>query len=119
MTRIVLVAATCLLVAVPVGAGNMFVGHTGLSNCEHVVATFGDYVARRGLGDGEQTAFLADLGAVAASRTMDDRFLGLLQFHHRARQLEAHGIVSRFNSDRLAYGAEAAMLCLGQVPEPR
>ena len=113
IVRGILMAAGCLLVAVPVGA-------TSMSDCEGVVAQFEAHVARRGLGGPERATLLGKLAEAAAPRApTSDRDKRLREFRDRARALEARGVVSRFDSDRLARGAEVAMLCLQRVREGR
>ena len=109
----ILVAAGCVLLAGPVAA-------TSVSDCEHVVAQFQGHVARRGLGGSGQAALLDDLAdAGSPEARMSDRVEKLVEFRDRARTLETRGYVSRFASDRLARGAEVAMLCLQRVREGR
>ena len=108
-----LLIAGCLLVGGPVGA-------TSVPDCERVVAQFEAQVAGRGLGGRDQSALLGTLAdAAAPGAPMSERIKKLREFRDRARVLEARGDVSRFDSDRLARGAEAAMLCLQRVREGR
>jgi hypothetical protein len=113
MIRRLLTAAACVLIAGPVAA-------TSVSDCEGVVAQFEDHVARRGLGGPDQAALLGKLAdAASPGAPMSDRVEKLAEFRERARTLEMRGDVSRFDSDRLARGAEVAMLCLQRVREGR
>ena len=113
MSRHILIAAGCVLVAGPVAA-------TSVSGCEHVVAQFEDHIAGRGLGGPDRAALLGKLADAASPRArMTERVEKLVEFRDRARRLEMRGDVSRFDSDRLARGAEVAMLCLQRVREGR
>ena len=105
--------AGCLLVGAPAGA-------TSVPDCERVVAQFEAHVAGRGLGGRDQSVLLRTLAdAAAPGARMSERVTKLGEFRDRARVLEARGGVSRFDADRLARGAEAAMLCLQRVREGR
>ena len=113
MARRLLVAAGCLLIAAPVAA-------TSVSDCEDVVAQFGAHIARQGLGGRDQQTLIGELAdAAAPGASMSERIAKLTEVRDRARTLEARGDVSRFDSDRLARGAEVAMLCLQRVREGR
>jgi len=93
---------------------------TTVADCERVVAQFEAHVAGRGLGGRDQSVLLRTLAdAAAPGARMSERVTKLGEFRDRARVLEARGGVSRFDADRLARGAEAAMLCLQRVGEGR
>jgi len=81
-------------------------GATTVADCQRVVAQFEAHVGR-----------LAEAAAPRAS--MAERLQKLRELSERAGALEAQGKVSRFDADRLARGAEAAMLCLQRVREGR
>ena len=108
-----LIVAGSVLVAGPVAA-------TSISDCGRVMAQFEAHVALRGLGGAGQTALLDNLADAGSPRAkMSERVEKLVEFRDRARTLERRGDVSRFASDRLARGAEVAMLCLQRVREGR
>ncbi|TMB48558.1 MAG: hypothetical protein E6J56_24845 [Deltaproteobacteria bacterium] len=90
---------------------------TTVADCERVVAQFEAHVGRRGLAGREAPTVLRKLAAAAAPRaSMSDRLRELREVRDRAR---VRPDVSRFDADRLARGAEVALLCLQRVREGR
>src|SRR5262245_32017533 len=90
---------------------------TTVPDCERVVLQFDAHVARRGLAGREAPAVLRKLAAAGApDASMSDRVRELQEMRDRVR---ARIDLSRFDADRLARGAEVAMLCLQRVREGR
>ncbi|TMA63265.1 MAG: hypothetical protein E6J69_17315 [Deltaproteobacteria bacterium] len=95
-------------------------GATTVADCQRVVAQFEAHVGRLALAGRDQPDVQRKLAEAAAPRaSMAERLQKLRELSERAGALEAQGKVSRFDADRLARGAEAAMLCLQRVREGR